>query len=285
MAIYKQNIVDIDLGRGQIHRSFLNHSIGMYDQQADRFGIRVFRDGEEADLTGVTVQGVFMPPQGAPIAITGDDYTSVEGNTAEVILPQACYNYEGNFTLAIKLVDATNAITGTMRIVDGVVDNTHANGTVAPTGSVPTYQEVLAVYADMVTALVTVDELEDEVSGLETAIDVVPTLSNAYATSVAATSTNPVDMNDMKTPGNYKFTALSVMNYVSNYPRKASGRLFVYNTSGNNYICQLYIANVTAGYEYYIRSKNGTNNDWTDWFYINNPIVIEALAEEGDAWN
>ena len=153
MAIYKQNIVDIDLGRGQIHRSFLNHSIGMYDQQADRFGIRVLRDGEAVDLTGITVQGVFMPPTGSPIAITGDDYTSVEGNVAEVILPQACYNYEGNFTLAIKLVDVTNTITGTVRIVDGVVDNTHASGTVAPTGSVPTYQEILSVYGDLVDAL------------------------------------------------------------------------------------------------------------------------------------
>ena len=179
MAIYKQNIVDIDLGRGQIHRSFLNHSIGMYDQQADRFGIRVLRDGEAVDLTGITVQGVFMPPQGSPIAITGNDYTSVEGNTAEVILPQACYNYEGNFTLAIKLVDATNTVTGTMRIVDGVVDNTHASGTVAPTGSVPTYQEVLAVYADMVTALVTVDELDDEVSDFKGAF--LPDITDLFS--------------------------------------------------------------------------------------------------------
>ena len=173
MAIYKTNMMDIDLAKGQIYRSFLNHSIGTQDQQADRFGIRVFRDWEEVDLTGVTVQGVFMPPQGAPIAITGSTYTSIDGNTAEVILPQACYNYEGKFTLAIKLVDATNAVTGTMRIVDGMVDNTHASGTVAPTGSVPTYQEVLAVYDDMVDALVTVDELDNEVSGLKSVLDVV----------------------------------------------------------------------------------------------------------------
>lgn len=170
MAIFKTDYVDIDLGRVQIHRSFLNHSIGTQDQQADHFGIRVLRDGEAVDLTGITVQGVFMPPTGSPIAITGDDYTSVEGNTAEVILPQACYNIEGIFTLAIKLVDVTNTITGTMRIVDGVVDNTHASGTVAPTGSVPTYQEILAVYADMITALVTVDELDDEVSGLKSGL-------------------------------------------------------------------------------------------------------------------
>lgn len=151
MAIYKRDIVDINLETGNIHRSFLKHSIGYLDQAADHFGIRVLRNGEPVDLTGVTVQGIFMPPQGNPIAITTGNI--IEGNVAEVVLPQACYNYDGQFCLSIKLVDATNAITGTMRIVDGMVDNTHASGTVAPTGTVPTYQEILSVYADMVDAL------------------------------------------------------------------------------------------------------------------------------------
>lgn len=166
MAIYKENIVDIDLGKGQIHRAFLNHSIGMYDQQADRFGIRVFRDGEPVNLTGVSVQGVFMPPQGSPIAITSGNIVSE--NVAEVILPQACYNYEGAFTLAIKLVDSTNEVTGTVRIVDGMVDNTHASGTVAPTDAVPTYQEILAVYDEM---LQDVTDYESVVANQDAKID------------------------------------------------------------------------------------------------------------------
>lgn len=170
MAIYKRDIVDINLETGNIHRSFLKHSIGYLDQAADHFGIRVLRNGEPVDLTGVTVQGIFMPPQGSPIAITTGNI--IEENVAEVVLPQACYNYDGQFCLSIKLVDATNAITGTMRIVDGMVDNTHASGTVAPTGAVPTYQEVLAVYDNMVAALVTVDELDDEVSDLKSAVTV-----------------------------------------------------------------------------------------------------------------
>jgi hypothetical protein len=40
-------------------------------------------------------------------------------------------------------------ITGTMRIIDGVVDNTNTGSAVAPTGTVPTYQEVLAAYDEM----------------------------------------------------------------------------------------------------------------------------------------
>ena len=150
MAVYKRDIADINLETGNIHRSFLKHSIGYKDQQADHFGIRVFRDGEPVDLTGVAVQGIFMPPQGDPIAITSGNI--VDGNVAEVILPQACYNYDGQFCLSIKLVDSTNSVTGTMRIVDGMVDNTHASGTVAPTNAVPTYQEIIAVYDEMVAA-------------------------------------------------------------------------------------------------------------------------------------
>jgi tetratricopeptide (TPR) repeat protein len=68
----------------------------------------VFRDGEPVDLTGVSVQGVFMPPQGDPIAITSGNIVS--GNEAEVVLPQACYNYDGQFCLAIKLVDSNSDI-------------------------------------------------------------------------------------------------------------------------------------------------------------------------------
>lgn len=153
MAIYKENIVDIDLSNGNIHRSFLAHSIGTADNLANRFGIRVYRNGAEVDLTGVSCQGYFRDPAGNNIALTSNG--TVSGNTAYVTLPQACYNYEGQFNLSIKLVGG--GITGTMRIVDGVVDNTHTGGAVAPTETVPTYQEVLAVYEQAAEA---VEELE-----------------------------------------------------------------------------------------------------------------------------
>ena len=145
MAHYKSDIIDIDLNNGKIHRSFLNHSIGHMDNNADRFGVRVFRDGVAEDLSGTSCQAVFMAPDGQNIALTS--HGTVEGNEAYVTLPQACYNVEGQFCLAIKLIGG--GVTGTVRIVDGVVDRTGATGTVAPTESVPTYQEILAVYAEM----------------------------------------------------------------------------------------------------------------------------------------
>ena len=152
MAVYKRDLVDINLENGNIHRSFLSKAIGSQDQQADHFGVRVFRDGEPVNLTGVSVQGVCLPPHGgAPITITSGNI--VNYNEAEVVLPQACYNYDGQFTLAIKLVDPSNSVTGTMRIVDGMVDNTNASGTVAPVAAIPSYQEVLSTYEQAIAAI------------------------------------------------------------------------------------------------------------------------------------
>ena len=147
-AHYHQDIVSIDLDCGNIHRSFLHRSIGTGDSNANRFGVRVFRGKDAVDLSGVSCQGYFRNSNGENIALTS--YGTVEGNKAFVTLPQACYNYEGQFTLAIKLVGG--GITGTMRIIDGMVDNTNTGSAVAPTESVPTYQEILALYEDMETA-------------------------------------------------------------------------------------------------------------------------------------
>ena len=158
MAIYKSDIVEINLNSGTIHRSFASHAIGMTDSNGDQFGIRAYRDGEPVDLDGIAVQGFFRNAHGENIAITTGN--TVTGNTAVVTLPQACYNYEGAFTLAIKLVGG--GVTGTVRIVDGTVSNTNTDGAVAPTETVPTYQEILATYDDML------DALEEFAHGFET---------------------------------------------------------------------------------------------------------------------
>ena len=148
MAIYKSDIIDINLNTGNIHRSFLSHSIGQKDDDADRFGIRAFRDGVPVDLSGVSCHAWFTNSQGTTLALTS--YGTVSGNEAYVTLPQACYDYDGQFCLAIKLVGG--GVSGTVRIVDGVVDNINVGGAVSPTSDIPDYSEILDQYAAMVSA-------------------------------------------------------------------------------------------------------------------------------------
>lgn len=147
--IYKEDIVNVELETGTIHRSFLCQAIGKGDHYANRFGVALVRNGEAVTIDGnASCQGLFMAPDGNNILISGTDFTGVSGNKAWVQLPQACYNVEGKFTLAIKVLGY--GIVGTYRIIDGVVDNTGVTGAVAPVETVPTYQEIISLYNEMV---------------------------------------------------------------------------------------------------------------------------------------
>lgn len=146
MSLYQQDILKTDMNRGGFHRSFLNHAIGKNDNIANRFGVELYREDEPVDLNEATCEAFFMSPAGEHIVIMGQ----ASGNVAFVDLPQACYNYEGQFTLAIKVIGG--GVTGTVRMIDGIIENTFVDGAVAPVASVPTYQEVLAVYDQMLEA-------------------------------------------------------------------------------------------------------------------------------------
>ena len=120
---FHQDILDIDLNNnGSLHRSFMNKTIGLGDSFENRYGVRLFFDGDPVNLDSASCIGLFMAPNGQNILISGQNYTYAGNNLAYVQLPQACYNVEGQFSLAIKIVDSP--ITGTMRIIDGVVANT-----------------------------------------------------------------------------------------------------------------------------------------------------------------
>lgn len=186
MALYREDIADVELKSGNISRSFLKHTIGKGDNKANRFGVRVFRNKESEDLTGATCQGIFMAPDGQNILISGSGSAGVAGNVAWVQLPQACYNVEGQFALAIKLIGG--GVTGTMRIIDGVVDNTGVTGAVAPTGAVPTYQEVLAAFDDAIDAIDTVNRFEDVIAAFN-ALGLLPNKSAFPATYDGVTYT------------------------------------------------------------------------------------------------
>ena len=131
MAIYRNDIADIDLETGTVHRSFLNKALGEGDISGNRFGVRVLRNGQTVDLTGVSVSGYFVRANGTSVALSG----SRSGNTCWVTLPEACYAVEGNFELSIKL--SVGGVTVTARIVDGTIVNTALGDLVDPGSVIP----------------------------------------------------------------------------------------------------------------------------------------------------
>ena len=151
MDISNVDIIDVELTSGSVHRSFINHSIGKADKMANSYGVRLFRNGEAVNISGGSCSGFFMAPDGTNILISGSGQAYVSGNLAYVTLPQACYNVEGGFSLAIKVTDENDAVIGTMRIVDGVVNDT---GTDNPqtTYEFPDYEDIEALVTQMLAA-------------------------------------------------------------------------------------------------------------------------------------
>lgn len=139
MANYRNDFADVNLETGTICRNFMNHSIGSCDALGDRFGVRVFRNGEPVSLGG-TVAGYFVRnTTGETVVISSG---VVSGNEAYVTLPAACYAVEGSFTLAIKVTSGSETVT--MRIIDGVVSRTNTSVTVDPGTLVPSIETLIS---------------------------------------------------------------------------------------------------------------------------------------------
>lgn len=133
------DIVEINLDKGNLHRSFVNKQIGEGDQNGNVFGGFLIKNGGPVDITGSTVTGYFIRSDNSCVVIEGD----ASGNEFMVTLPAQCYAVEGNFSLAIKVTGSEK--TETMRIIDGTVVNT-ATGTVIDPGSiVPDLEELMDV--------------------------------------------------------------------------------------------------------------------------------------------
>lgn len=137
MANYREDIVDVELTGGNIHRSFMKKTIGEGDINANRFGVRVFRNGEPVQLAGSCV-GYFIRAAGETVAISNG---VISGNVAYVTLPQTCYAIEGVFSLAIKV--SYGGETVTMRIIDGVVSRTSTDTAVDPGTIIPSVEALI----------------------------------------------------------------------------------------------------------------------------------------------
>lgn len=169
VAIYKTDIADIDLNSGTISRSFAQKMIGEGDGNANRYGIRVWRNGEPEDIEGSSCIGYFIRhANGDTVIIDGGTFN---GQEAFVDLPESCYTHEGSFTLVIKLVGV--GITGTMRIIDGTVVESMIGAPIDPGGVIPDLSDLMAVIERAETAADTIAETSiyaDLISGENYAI-------------------------------------------------------------------------------------------------------------------
>ena len=154
MALYREDIVDIELESGTVHRSFLHHALGEGDIKENRFGVRLFRNGEAVNIGGTCMGYFIRHGNGDTITINGGSFT---GNKAYVTLPASCYAVEGGFSLAIKLVGG--GVTGTMRIIDGTVAPTITGDIVDPGTTVPDLAELMLVINRAESAADTIDGL------------------------------------------------------------------------------------------------------------------------------
>ena len=147
MANYREDIVDIELTKGHIHRSFYPHALGAGDENADRFGVRLFRNGQPENITG-NCFGLFVRPDGETVPIESG---VVSGNTAYIVLPDDCYVVEGVYSLAIKV--SGGGVTGTMRIVDGMVNRTSTDVIVDPGTILPSIDDLIAAINEAVDSI------------------------------------------------------------------------------------------------------------------------------------
>ena len=158
MAIYKENIVDVEMN-GSVHRSYCGTLIGEADVLSDRFGVRCHRNGQDESVSGSTVVGYFIRADGSTVVISSG---TVDGNLAYVTLPQSCYAVEGAFSLAIKLVGG--GITGTVRIVDGAVARTTTSTVVDPGSVIPDISDLLAAIDDLEDAADAAKAITDNIA-------------------------------------------------------------------------------------------------------------------------
>ena len=139
MAVPREDFVDIELNNGTIFRSFMNMAIGGGDNSANIFGVRMIKDGEPADTTGLACIGYFIRPDGNTLVINGN----VSGNKAYITLPAAAFIAEGNYTLAIKV--SGTGFAQTLRIVDGTVVKTTTETILDPASVIPSLEDLMEV--------------------------------------------------------------------------------------------------------------------------------------------
>lgn len=143
-----------------------------HDSLAHTFQIAVVSNGSPVNLTGYSAVAYFNRPTADTVAVVG----SVTGNVVSITLAEACYAYEGHFTLVIRLTDGESSKIA-IYWADGNVRIDSNDATVDPGGVVPDLTELLAK----------IDQMEQATADARDAIS-----NLTVDSSLSTTSTHPV---------------------------------------------------------------------------------------------
>ena len=146
MAItgYFESTVDLDRG---VRLTPMNQLFAAADGNALTLRVSVLSSGRALDMTGAGVFGYFIRADEETVVITG----SAQGDTATVVLPEACYAVPGRFSLIVKVSLADGAKAGRKAVFwgEGYVTRASSDVLVDPGGVVPSLEELLARIAEM----------------------------------------------------------------------------------------------------------------------------------------
>ena len=117
---------------------YLNGNLFSQDNQANLIGVRVYENGEPAELTG-SVSANVIRADGSTVPVAG---TLQNGNECYVILPQAAYTVSGTVTVIVKLT-ASSQVT-TLAAVVSTVYTSSTDAVVDPVTIIPSIQALIA---------------------------------------------------------------------------------------------------------------------------------------------
>lgn len=126
------------------------------DQNANIIKLTVMDGNAPADLSGNTAVVLFQRP--------GDSYVvrcpgTVSGNVISVMLLGECYLYAGQYYASLKL-DA-DGFTRTMLRLAGQIESNGDGPVIDPTGTIPGYEDIARIYAELEASLERSDAATD----------------------------------------------------------------------------------------------------------------------------
>lgn len=142
---------------GAVKTEYIDGNFFTQDSVGNLVGVKVYKDGAEATLTG-SVTGYCVLPSGETVSVAG----TRSGNQASILVPQSALAYTGPLGITLKLIDG-NTITTLMSIIV-VVYRSKTDTVITPSSQIITdwSNQISAALQEVEDASVAQDEKIDD---------------------------------------------------------------------------------------------------------------------------